>query len=219
MTNTLEIQILALHTTGAKNREIARQLSIHHNTVRYWLQKNGLKANYFGQPIDMIDVDHARCRKCNEVKYIDNFQFGRKGKKYEYRFSYCNECRKKQVYLNLNNDINKFLADRFHRMKRRAKSKNIVCTITKEEFIVQYNIQKGLCFYTDAQMVCEVGSELHRDSLSIDKLIPEQGYIEGNVVFTTHRINTCKCDLSLEEIKKWMPTWHSRIEKFLGSKS
>lgn len=210
-----EKEILLLYKQGKKNREIARELGIHHNTVQYWLTKNNLKANYFGLSIDMVTEDSARCRKCCCIKSLKEFQFGRKGKKYEYRFAYCNECRKKQNYLNLNSDVKRFLSDRYNRLKIRAAKNNIVCTVSKEEFILQYHKQNGLCFLTDAKMICEVGTNLHRDSLSIDKLIPELGYIKSNIVFITHRINTCKNDLSLDEIKQWMPEWFYRIENYL----
>lgn len=204
-----------LHAEGKSNREIAKLLNVHHGTISYNLKKLNLQCNTANQPIDIVSETDARCKKCKEIKSLNEFQFGRKGQKYEYKFSYCNNCRKKQVYLNLNSDINKFLSDRFSRLKRRAKSNSISCTITKEQFIQQYNAQRGLCFYTDTKMICEVGTNLHRNSLSIDKIIPEKGYCVGNVIFTTHRINTCKCDLSLEEIKKWMPNWYERIERFL----
>lgn len=164
----------------------------------------------------MIDDNNARCKKCGDIKSINNFQIGRKGKKYEYRFAYCNICRKQQTYLNLSNNINKFLSDRFNRLIRRAAKNNISCTITKEEFINQYHRQHGLCFYTDNMMIYKAGSDLHRDSLSIDKIIPEKGYVKNNVVFCTHRINTCKNDLSLDEIKQWMPSWYDRIRNFIG---
>jgi CRISPR/Cas system Type II protein with McrA/HNH and RuvC-like nuclease domain len=81
----------------------------------------------------------------------------------------------------------------------------------------QYHSQNGVCFYTDKEMVCKVGEGKNRDSLSIDKIIPEKGYVKGNVVFCLNRINMAKNDLSLEEIQKWMPEWYSRIEKFLGN--
>lgn len=209
-------QILDLNSQGILNREIARTLSIHHRTVAEYLNQNNREQNFANQPIDMVSETEAKCRKCSEIKSINEFQWGRKGQKYEYKFSYCNECRKKQNYLSLNSDVNRFLADRFNRLKRRAKKNNIPCTITKSEFIQQYYNQNGLCFYTDSKMICEVGSELHRDSLSIDKLIPEKGYILSNFVFATHRINTCKNDLSLDEIQKWMPLWHERIIKWIS---
>ncbi|HEY5267631.1 MAG TPA: hypothetical protein VII94_00675 [Candidatus Saccharimonadales bacterium] len=216
MTNKLESRILELYNQGKKNRVIARELSIHHNTVKYWLDKNNLKANYFGQPIEMVDEENARCSKCKDVLHIDNFQFGRKSKNYEYRFSYCNLCRKRQLRLNLNSDINRFLNDHYNRTKLRAQKKSIPFDLTKEQYMEQYNKQKGLCFFTDEKMVCELGSGKHKNSLSIDKIIPDKGYVLGNFVFASNKINTCKNDLTLEEIKRWMPLWYERIEKFLG---
>lgn len=64
-------------------------------------------------------------------------------------------------------------------------------------------------------MVCELGSGKHKNSLSIDKIIPEKGYVLGNIIFLSNKINTCKNDLSLEEIKQWMPSWYERINKFI----
>ena len=204
-----------LHSQGKSNREIARSLQVHHNTIAYHLKQNGMQCNIANQPIEMVSNTEARCKKCLEIKPIIEFQFGRKGQKYEYRFSYCKDCRKKQLYLNLNQNPEKFLADRYNRLVLRARKNNIVCTISKQEFIDQFHKQNGLCFYTDEKLVCEVGSKLHRDSLSIDKIYTDRGYINGNVVFATHRINTCKNDLSLDEIQKWMPNWSERIQKFL----
>jgi hypothetical protein len=48
----------------------------------------------------------------------------------------------------------------------------------------------------------------------VDKIIPQKGYVKNNFVFAINKINTCKNDLSLEEIEKWMPDWYDRIIKF-----
>jgi len=201
-----------LHFEGKGNREIARIIGVHHSTVNNHLKKLGLVCNTANQPIDMVSDTEARCKKCSKIKPLKEFQFGRKGQKYEYRFSYCNDCRKKQNYLSLNSDINKFLSNTFNRLKIRAKNNNIPFSITKKDYIAQYNIQNGQCFFSDEKLLCQVGNSLSRNSLSIDKLIPHIGYVPGNIVFATHRINTCKCDLSMEEMAKWMPEWYYRIK-------
>jgi DNA-binding CsgD family transcriptional regulator len=210
--------ILEMNAGGILNREIARTLGIHHRTVSYHLKKSGREQNWANQPIDMLSDSKARCRKCGDIRSIDEFQFGRKGQKYEYRFSYCNKCRKKQAYLNLNSGIDKFLIDKYHRLVNRGKKLDIICTVSCEEFIAQYHKQEGKCFYTDEEMVCEVGAGKHRNSLSVDKIVPTKGYVVGNFVFATNKINTCKSDLTLDEIKRWMPEWYARIEKFIGGR-
>lgn len=200
-----------LHTQGKGNREIARELGIHHTTVGNHLKKLGLKSNTANQPIDMVSATEARCKLCQEIKSVSEFQYGRKGQKYEYRFSYCNVCRKKQVYLNLNKNINSFLSERYHRTKLRAEKLGIDFSISKEDFIQQYHNQNGKCFYTEEEMVCEVGNGKSREALSVDKIVPMLGYTKYNVVFCCNKINTCKSDLQLNEICKWMPPWWEKI--------
>lgn len=201
-----------LHSLGKSNRELARDLKVHHNTIAYHLKKLNLQCNTANQPIDMVSSKEARCKKCKEIKSIDKFQFGRKGQKYEYKFSFCNDCRKKQVYLNLNSNVDKFLSNCFNRLKLRSKKENIIFDLTKDQFIKQYHKQNGMCFYTNEKLICEVGRKLQRDNLSIDKIIPENGYVLANIVFTTHKINTCKNDLSLTQMSKWMPEFFFKIK-------
>lgn len=57
-----------------------------------------------------------------------------------------------------------------------------------------------------------------RDKISIDKIIPEKGYVEGNVVLCTNRVNTIKSDLSLEEMKEWIPSWYQKVVEIWRSK-
>ena len=208
-------EVKFLHEEGLSNREIAKRVGIHHGTVANYLKMWGLKCNTANQPIDIVSDTEARCKKCTLIKPINEFQFGRKGQKYEYRFSFCNLCRRKQVRLNLNSDINRFMNDHYNRTRLRSKKNSIPFDITKDQYLAQYNLQNGLCFFTDEKMICELGSGKHKNSLSIDKIIPEKGYVIGNFVFCTNKINTCKNDLSLDEIQKWMPAWYERIERFL----
>jgi hypothetical protein len=217
MATKLDLNLLKIsHSEGKSNRELAKEFGVNHKTIAYYLSKLNLKCNTANQPIDKVSESEARCKKCSEIKPLNQFQFGRKGQKYEYRFSYCNTCRKKQVYLNLNNSIDSRLSDKFGRLKRRAKKENILFLITIEEFKNQYNNQNGLCFYTDEIMTFEVGNGISKNCLSVDKIIPEKGYVVGNVVFCLNKINTCKNDLNLDEIKKWMPFWYERIDYFIN---
>lgn len=207
--------MLVLNSYGKSNRQIAKILDLNHRTVGEYLARLGKESSIANQPIDIISDTEARCSKCKDVKPIDEFQFGRKGQKYEYRFSFCNACRRKQIRLNLNSDIVRFLNDHYNRTKLRAKKNNILFNLTKSQYIEQYNKQNGLCFFTDEKMVCELGSGKHKNSLSIDKIIPEKGYIVGNFVFASNKINTCKNDLSLDEIQKWMPSFYLKIKEFV----
>jgi hypothetical protein len=212
--------IKILHYKGFSNREIGKVLQYHHDIITKCLKQDGLESNFNSSvPIQMVSKTKACCSRCHDVKPLKEFQKGRVGTDKEYIFSYCNKCRRKQLVKNMNrDDVRVFLGDRHNRLKLRCKKKGIHCTLTREQLIEIFQKQNGLCFYTDAVLICEAGSKLHRDSMSIDKIIPEKGYTIDNVVLTTHRINTCKCDLSLDEIQKWMPSFFERIQKHLTHK-
>jgi hypothetical protein len=54
----------------------------------------------------------------------------------------------------------------------------------------------------------ENGKEkIHRFSPSLDRIIPEKGYIKGNVIFVSHRANTIKSNLSLNEMRLLLSNW------------
>lgn len=212
----LKEEILELHrTTKLTFRQIADKLGTYHSKVSKIIRAEGLTSHHT-EPLDIVDSKNARCRRCLEIQSIDLFQWGRKNTPAAYQFSYCNKCRREQIYDNLNSNINSFLGDRYNVVKRRSKSEGIAFTISKEDYLNQYNSQEGKCFYSDRIMVCKAGNGLHTDSLSVDKIIPSKGYVLGNVVFCSNRVNSVKTDLSLKEIKEWMPGWYQRIMDFIG---
>ena len=60
--------------------------------------------------------------------------------------------------------------------------------------------------YTDIEWKYKI-----RYCLSFDKIISEKGYTKENIVLCTYRANAVKQDLTLEEIKKWLPIWYEKI--------
>lgn len=203
-------QIKPLWEQKLSNREIARQLGINHKTVAAYLKKAGLKCNTANQPIQYSE-NGAICSKCNQEKPLIEFLFGRKGQKYEYRFSYCTLCRKKQLYLNLNNSLSSFIADKVRRIKIRANEYSIPFDLDLEYVLWLYEKQKGKCIYTLMDLKCSVGKGLTSNSLSFDKIVPEKGYVKGNIVLCSNRANTIKSDQTLDELKEWMPLWYERL--------
>lgn len=211
--------IIKYHSQGLTNGKIGKLINIPRYTVRYHLIKNNKISNGRKmQPINKINDYEAICSKCNKIKPIDEFQKGRKDKQYEYHFSYCNSCRKKQLYLSINDDVNKFLNDRYNRLKLRAEKNNIPFDIIKKDFIELYYKQKGLCFYSDKPLICKAGIGYSRMSFSVDKIESDLGYTIDNIVFCGAKFNTIKSDLTLKEMKKWMPVFYKRIIKKINKK-
>lgn len=202
-----------LYNEGLSDRSIAREMGIHHGTVGYWRKKHGKKSNADNSfEIEIVGDDKAKCSKCKAIQPLDEFQYGRKGKQYEYRYSYCKSCRKKQQYLNLNNDITKFLKSRLNRIKKRCAENNIDYNLSLDWAVKKYKEQGGNCFYTNCQLNWGVGKGLNPDSLSFDRINPDLGYTEQNVIICSHRANTIKSNMTVDEFKEWMPLWFKKIE-------
>lgn len=220
LTNEVKNQLLALYKQGLTNREIAKQLNVNNSTISSWLQKLGLYSNYFvgnkskDKCTKTVSTNETEviCSKCGKLKPISEFQYGRKGTPQEYRFSYCNTCRKKQNYDNLNTDFTRYFKDKYNRWKRQAVKNNITFTITFAEIQNIYNRQEGKCFYSGVTMGWGVHKDLpDRNIISLDKVIPERGYVAGNVVLCSNRFNTVKNDLSLEELSLYIPSFYNKL--------
>lgn len=110
----------------------------------------------------------------------------------------------------------RFLKYKFSRTISYSRRKGVKCDLDLEYFLYLYDIQQGKCFYTDMEMTCCAGKGIMRSALSIDRIIPENGYTKGNVVLCCNIINMSKTNLTLEEIEKWMPSWYIRITNWLN---
>ena len=201
------------HAEGKGCRDIAKILGCHHSTVTYQLKKLNL-CSAKQPPLEIIDEYNAKCKRCDKIQSINNFQVGRRGQKYEYRFAYCNECRRNQLNHNLNSSIEKFLKNRYNRTKLRADKLNIPFTISFGYVIELYNKQNGKCFYTNYEMNVQCGEGYTRNALSIDKIIPSLGYINGNIVFCTQYANIVKNDSSLIELKEFITPLYDKLLKY-----
>lgn len=206
----IENAIVLLHSKWLTNRKIAFEIWMHHRTVasyllKKWLLSNGSKP----MKLNTISDSHAVCSKCNWTYTIEEFQFVRTN---WWRISYCNKCRKIQSYERVNLSIDSFMKDKYARLKVRSKKYKIPFEISYDDFISQYKYQWWKCFYSWIDLVCASWSWRHRNSLSVDKIIPELGYIKSNLVFCTTKVNTCKSDISLDEMKEWMPWWYEKVK-------
>jgi hypothetical protein len=210
--------ILTLHSEGLSNRGISRKLNINHTTVNFYVKQNNLQPNK-GTKLasQMVGEKMVRCMECKEVQPISSYSLRVERRRgdgpYTYRGGKCRGCITEHGYVNINATIESYLRHRFVQLKHNAKTNSVCFSILFEEFISQYSKQNGLCFYTDTKMVvqnyCDRTNNQH--TLSVDKIIPALGYVLGNVVFCTKKVNTVKNDVSLSFIEKWMPAWYERL--------
>lgn len=109
-----------------------------------------------------------------------------------------------------------YLKHRQRAIKARCIEKGVEYDLPGAYLADLYEKQKGLCFYTDEPMKVYFGTKrsgARRDSISVDKVIPERGYVVGNVVLCIERANRIKNDCTLEEMSRWMPDWYSRVQE------
>lgn len=208
------IKIRQYSEEGWNNSAIAKQFGVDPGTIRYHLKKMGLLSPLCHKSIEKINDVNARCSKCGEIKDISEFQYQLKGQRYECKISYCNRCRKKQLYSSVNSDIEKFLQYRLTRIKWTCKAKNIPISVDIQYVKSLYKKQKGLCFYTGYKLDWGLGSGYkNKRQLSFDRIVPNLGYIPENVVLCTHQANTVKSNLTLNEMGQWLPSWYKKIKK------
>lgn len=106
---------------------------------------------------------------------------------------YCsNSCMNRNYYnkniLNVEFRLNKLCA----MAKNRAKEKQLDFDITTEHLIELWNNQDGKCALSDTKFVLESGSgRVNKDTVSVDRIIPELGYTIGNVRLVTYHVNVC----------------------------
>lgn len=97
-----------------------------------------------------------------------------------------------------NSDLEKIFIDRLKLMKVRALNKGFGFDIDLDYLKKIYKEQDGKCFYTNIPMI--INGNRSYNTLSIDRIDSDKGYIKGNIVFCLLCINTFKSNHSINDI-------------------
>jgi len=92
-----------------------------------------------------------------------------------------------------------------NRIKNKANSKKILFDIDID-YLKSIYPSNNKCPLLDIELK-EYRGHFQYCSLSLDRIIPEKGYIKGNVIFLSHRANTIKNNLTLNEMKLLLKNW------------
>ena len=171
----------------------------------------------------MEEVKSRICTKCGEEKPLEEFSRNKQGK--YGRRAFCKECEHKiqnsPERLARRNELRKLrrendeyrlarnLKDTETRhnnedsikkalvraAKARAKKKEIPFDITIEDFILPEK-----CPLLEIPLTVGYGSS-QENSYSLDKIIPDLGYVKGNVWVISNKANMIKNNASLEELQ------------------
>ena len=170
------------------------------------------------------------CTACNESKSVYQYQFyiEKKNKNNTPRImavSMCRICRKTKYK---SSHVGLLQRNEYFKQKKKdnvgnpeylikeklsswRKQNEGYSDLTSEYLINLYNEQEGKCYYTGVTLECTFGKKkVIANSMSLDKLDPKGGYIQGNVVWCTYWVNTAKWNHTEEEfyslIKKIIET-------------
>lgn len=171
----------------------------------------------------MEEVKSRICTKCGKEKSLEEFSRNKNGK--YGRRAFCKECEHKiqnspeklarrnelrrqkrendeyRLACNLkdtetrHNNVDSIKKALLRSAKARAKKKNIPFNITIEDFILPEK-----CPLLEISLTVGYGSS-QENSYSLDKIIPELGYVKGNVWVISNRANTIKNNASLSELQ------------------
>lgn len=157
-------------------------------------------------------TDRRLCSDCLNI--FDEYKLHFHVKRYHYQqngktSSYENKCKGcRSIYnlewrTNLKKDHVKYIKHSMVGIKSRAMATNVPYDIDSDFLCWQLEKQSNLCYYSgeplDFTLAIEKRNSPHRNFPSVDRLIPELGYVRGNVVWSLYKINRMKNDLKFEE--------------------
>lgn len=102
------------------------------------------------------------------------------------------------------NELERYFNEKVNDCKRRANQQNLKFDLDYKFMVELYNKQQGKCHYSKIFMKLKSDSGKNNadyNVLSVDKVIPELGYIKTNVVLCLYCINMLKSNYNLSDIK------------------
>ena len=150
-------------------------------------------------------------RKCNTCMAIyeniaENFNIKKYHNNNAIFESKCKKCsaeKRAERTSNYRKNYTQFIKSKLSAYKNRAKCLNVDFDLTAEYLTELFEQQKGKCFYTNKTISFEntviEKNRPHNLTPSLDRLNPDKGYVEGNVVWSCYYINRMKSDVPHDE--------------------
>ena len=161
----------------------------------------------------LLNNPYKICSWCKEEKHIE--EFDKKGSR---RFSQCKKCRSEQYYREA--DKNRERANEYYKQNKdaiRKRTKEIRRNNKAKEMLKSAKaraIKNNLAFNIDEAdivipKICPVlgialetgDGKIQKNSPTLDRIIPSNGYVKGNVIVVSNLANTIKTDATTEQIR------------------
>lgn len=146
------------------------------------------------------------CTKCRETKSLKEFFYHRQRKHYMASCKACNSktCLKYQQGRKAEQDSGFLIGSRAAEIRRRCKYSGVpVANDLRAILQEQWTQQQGLCYYSQIPLVFGTYAREPVTTATVDRIDPALGYIRGNVVFASARVNLSKQNMSLTEFRSF----------------
>ena len=156
-----------------------------------------LKSKQIQEQLDLSKEGKRICRTCNQIFPYSSEYFRTR--------SMCKGCgdmlRKGRYQSEMSNlTVERLLKLRFRSARGRASIKGVDFDIDELYMKEIYDKQNGLCFYSGIKMEIAVkGYTDNMNTLSVDRIDSDTGYIKGNIVLCCDFVNTMKMKFTTTE--------------------
>jgi hypothetical protein len=154
-------------------------------------------------------VKGKKCSKCGEWKDLNNFYWRKDSNRHHTICCYCQRKRFQAYRATIKNSKFGILQAMLKAARQRAKKQNIPFNLSAEDL---HDLAVDYCPITleplDWTRESIVNSRPESNSPSLDKNIPELGYVKNNCAIISYRGNTIKNNGTIDE--------HRRIVKYMA---
>lgn len=151
-----------------------------------------------------------KCFKCKEVKLVE--EFSKNKSNFDGFQKVCKECFSnyecvKKNYTKKNykykNSLEEYFNYKLSNLKKKCELQNVPFDLEKGDLIEIYNLQNGKCYYTDINIIHNSG-KVNYNSISVERLTPENGYTKDNIVLCCFSVNSFKGGMNELEFKEYL---------------
>jgi len=145
------------------------------------------------------------CRVCNEYKTLDNFTQNRNNTPRKNHDTRCHCCKQKirnsyLKVLNFEDRLKHIVRERVKGAEARAKLKNLPFDLNDDFIISLFYKQDGKCALSNIDITLNVREGRSPYNLSLDQIIPSNGYTKENIQIVCMAVNQLKSDFTEDVI-------------------
>lgn len=88
--------------------------------------------------------------------------------------------------------------------RARSRELGIPCDLRPDDLRKLWVKQEGKCYWTGLELSFDIPAQRHPLKPSMDRLVPELGYVNGNVVWASNFANRARSDCPADEFREIM---------------